>query len=130
MRLKLLIPTQVLVDEEAAKVVAEGEHGVFCLLPQHVDFLAALVPGLLAFENVAGNEQFAAVDQGVLVKRGQEVLVSARQAIRGTDLEQLRRTVREEFAMLDERERAAHAAAARLEATFLRSYLEFAEEHS
>lgn len=130
MNLKLLIPTQVVVDEEARKVVAEGEHGVFCLLPQHVDFLAALVPGLLAFEDAAGHERFAALDEGVLVKCGDEVLVSARQAVRGADLEQLRRTVRDEFAMLDERERAAQAAAAKLEASFLRSYLELAEEYS
>ena len=80
MRLKLLIPTRVVVDEEVAKVVADGEHGSFCLLPEHVDFLAALVPGLLAFEDEAGQERFVAVDEGVLVKRGDEVLVSTRQA--------------------------------------------------
>lgn len=129
MRLKLLIPTQVVVDEEVTKVVAEGEHGSFCLLPQHVDFLAALVPGLLAFEVEGDREQFAAVDEGVLVKRGDEVLVSTRQAIRGADLEQLRNTVREEFAMLGDRERAAKAATAKLEASLLRGYLELAEEN-
>jgi alternate F1F0 ATPase F1 subunit epsilon len=82
MRLKLLIPTRVVADEEVVKVVTEGEHGSFCLLPEHVDFLAALVPGLLAFEDEAGQERFVAVDEGVLVKRGDEVLVLARQASR------------------------------------------------
>lgn len=129
MRLKLLIPTHVVVDEEVEKVVAEGEHGSFCLLPRHVDFLAALVPGLLAFVDATGKELFAAVDEGVLVKRGEEVLVSTRQAVRGADLAQLRNTVREEFATLDERERAALAATAKLEASFLRGYLELTEEH-
>jgi F-type H+-transporting ATPase subunit epsilon len=128
MKLRLLTPTRVVVDEKVAKVVAEGEHGSFCLLPQHVDFLAALVPGLLAFADASGREQFVAVDDGVLVKRGDEVLVSTRQAIRGVDLEQLRDTVREEFAMLDDRERAARAATAKLEAGFLRGYLELVEE--
>jgi len=128
MRLKLLIPTRVVVDQQVRKVVAEGEHGSFCLLPQHVDFLAVLVPGLLAFEDEAGDEQFAAVDEGVLVKRGDEVLVSTRQATRGTDLTKLRNTVIEEFATLDDRERAAQAATAKLEASFLRGYLELAEE--
>lgn len=128
MRLKLLIPTQVVVDREVRKVIAAGEHGSFCLLPRHVDFLAALAPGLLAFEDETGEEQFAAVDTGVLVKRGEEVLVSTRQAIAGRDLEELRQTVSEEFSILDERERAAQAAMAKLEASFLRSYLEFSKD--
>jgi F-type H+-transporting ATPase subunit epsilon len=130
MKLKLLIPTHVVVDQEVTKVVAEGEHGSFCLLPRHVDFLAVLVPGLLAFEDECGQEQFAAVDEGVLVKRGDEVLVSTRQATRGSDLDKLRTTVREEFAALDDRERAAQAATAKLEASFLRSYLELVEQRA
>jgi F-type H+-transporting ATPase subunit epsilon len=128
MRLKLLIPTQVVVDEKVYKIVAEGEHGSFCLLPQHVDFLASLAPGLLVFEDETGREQFVAVDEGVLVKRGAEVLLSTRQAIRGGDLEQLRRMVHDEFATLDDRERAANAAVAKLEASFLRAYLELIGE--
>jgi F-type H+-transporting ATPase subunit epsilon len=129
-KLKLLIPTRVLVDQEVTKVLAEGAHGYFCLLPQHIDFLAVLVPGLLAFEDEEGREWFAAVDEGVLVKRGDEVLVSTRQATRGADLEELRSTVREEFATLDEHEQAAQAATAKLEASFFRSYLELAEEQA
>lgn len=128
MNLKLLMPTHVVIDRQVAKIVAEGEHGSFCLLPRHVDYLAILIPGLLEFEDESGNEQFAAVDEGVLIKRGDEVLISTRQATRGTDLEQLRKIVAEEFAILDDSQRAAQAASAKLEANFLRSYLEFAEE--
>jgi F-type H+-transporting ATPase subunit epsilon len=130
MKLKLLIPTDVVVDQAVTKVVAEGEHGSFCLLPQHVDFLAVLVPGLLAFVDEDSEEHFAAVDEGVLIKRGDEVLVSTRQATRGVDLDELRNTVREEFAALDDRERAAQAATAKLEASFLRSYLELVEQRA
>jgi F-type H+-transporting ATPase subunit epsilon len=128
MKLKLLIPSQVVIDEEVDKVIAESEHGSFCLLPRHVDFLAALVPGLLLFESPENGECFAAVDEGILVKRGDEVLISTRQAVRGADLEQLQSTVREEFAILGDREKAAKAATAKLEASFLRGYLELAEE--
>jgi F-type H+-transporting ATPase subunit epsilon len=128
MRLKVLSPTKVVVDEAVVKVVAEGEHGSFCLLPHHVDFLAALAPGLLSFESADGKERFAAVDEGVLVKRGNEVLVSARQVIAGLDLDALRHAVQEEFVKLDEQERAASAATAKLEASFLRGYLELTKE--
>src|SRR6056297_3098845 len=107
MRLKLLIPAKIIVDQEVMKVVAEGDHGSFCLLPKHVDFLASLVPGLLAFEDADGNEQFVAVDEGVLVKRGDQVLVSTLQSVRGGELQQLRHAVKEQFMILDESERAA-----------------------
>ncbi|TWU38344.1 F0F1 ATP synthase subunit epsilon [Novipirellula artificiosorum] len=128
MKLKLLTPARRVVDQSVTKIVAEGTHGSFCLLPQHVDFLAALVPGLLSWEDEAGVEHFAAVGDGVLVKQDNEVLVSSAQATAGTNLEQLKTTVREEFATLDDRQRAAHAATAKLEASFLRRYMDFAEQ--
>jgi F-type H+-transporting ATPase subunit epsilon len=30
-------------------VIAEAQNGSFCLLPHHIDFVAALAPGLLAY---------------------------------------------------------------------------------
>lgn len=116
MRLKLLVPTHVVIDQDVTKVTAEAEHGSFCLLPRHVDYMAALVPGLLGYEDDAG-ERFAAVDEGVLVKRGEEVLVSTRQAILGGELGQLRRVVHEQLEVLDEHARAAQSAVSKLEST-------------
>lgn len=124
MRLKVLVPTQVMVDEPVQKIVAEAENGSFCLLPRHIDFLAALVPGLLSFISESGTEAFLAVDEGILVKQGSEVLVSTRQAIRGGDLGRLRQTVTEEFEVLDDRERVYHSALVKLEANILRRLLE------
>jgi F-type H+-transporting ATPase subunit epsilon len=124
MRLRVLLPTQVLVDEEAAKVTAEAENGSFCLLPRHVDFVAALAPGLLAFEAPGGREEFLAVDEGVLVKCGEEVLVSTRRAVRSADLGALRETIDEQFRVLDDHERAARTATAKLEADLVRRFLE------
>lgn len=127
MKLKLLTPNRVLVDQQVVKVVAEAEDGCFCLLPNHVDFLAGLAPSLLSYETEEGRERFAALGEGLLVKRGEEVLVSAQQAVLGSDLGELRRTVAEEFRILDEKAKTAHSAVARLEASFLRGYLELTE---
>lgn len=129
MMLKLLTPVKIIVEErEVSKIVAEGEHGSFGLLPQHVDFLAAIMPGLLMFVDSAGQDRFVAVDEGVLVKKADEVLVSCRQAIQGTDLDQLEETVREEFIALDDTEREARAASAKLEASFLRNFVVYSED--
>jgi F-type H+-transporting ATPase subunit epsilon len=124
MRLKVLLPTEVIVDEEVAKVVAEAGNGSFCLLPRHVDFLAALVPGLLSFDTPEGEEVFLAVDEGILVKCKQDVLVSTRNAIRGPNLGELRKAVEEQFKVLDEREKMARSAVAKIEASFVRRFLE------
>ena len=124
MRLKLLLPTEVLVEARVSKVIAEAENGLFCLLPRHVDFVAALVPGILYYTTEEGQEQLLAVDEGSLVKCGDEVLVSVLNAVRGTDIEQLQATVTESFRNLDEDERRARSALARLEAGTLRRILE------
>ena len=125
MRLKVLLPHEVLVDEDASKIIAEAENGSFCLKPRHVDFVAALAPGLLSFVDAAGGEVFLAVDEGILVKCGAEVLVSCRNAVRGEDLGQLQQIVDQRFTALDEQERLARSAVARLEAGMVRRFIEF-----
>jgi F-type H+-transporting ATPase subunit epsilon len=122
MKLKVLVPSQILVDETITKIIAEAENGSFCLKPRHVDFVTSLVPGLLSFTPEHGEQVFMAIDQGTLVKCGMEVLVSTRNAVRGTDLESLKRTVAEQYQNIDDAERLARSALARLEAGVLRRY--------
>jgi F-type H+-transporting ATPase subunit epsilon len=128
MHLKILLPTEVLLDRDVSKVLAEGTNGSFCLLPRHQDFVTALVPGLLSFVADA-REEFVAVDEGVLIKIGNEVLASTRRAVRGPDLGMLRQTVEREFLELDERQRLTRSAMARLGADFARRLYELGKEH-
>ena len=127
MRLKLLTPTEVLVDEIITKINAEGPDGQFCLLPRHRDWVAALVPGLVGVVALDGGETLVAVDRGVLVKCGDEVLVSVRRAVRGGDLASLREVVETRFRRYDDQEKAARGAIARLEAGVIRRFLELQE---
>lgn len=127
MKLKVLLPDRVLVDEDAAKVVAEAENGSFCLLPRHVDFVAALTPGILSFVDERGREVFLALDEGVLVKQGHEVLVSTRRGVRGEQLGELRQLVEQQFQVMDEYEVKARSAMAKIEAGFVRRFLDLQE---
>ena len=127
MKLKVLLPDRVLVDEDAAKVVAEAENGSFCLLPRHVDFVAALAPGILSFVDERGREVFLALDEGALVKQGHEVLVSTRRGVRGEQLGELRRLVEQQFQKMDEYEVKARSAMAKIEAGFVRRFLDLQE---
>lgn len=124
MKLKVLLPTEILVDQEVTKVIAEAENGSFCLLPRHIDFVAALPPGILIFESAEGHEEFIAVDEGTLVKVGREVLVSTRNAVRSSELGTLKQIVEQEFRVLDDREKMAHSASAKLEADLVRRFIE------
>ena len=124
MKLKVLIPNEVFLDRDVAKVIAEAENGSFCLLPRHVDFVAALAPGVLVYETLDADERFLAIDEGTLAKCGAEVLVSTRSAVAGTDLGALEQIVAEQFEVLDDRERLARSASARLEAGLVRRFME------
>lgn len=128
MRLTVLTPVQVVVDCEVSKVVAEAQDGFFCLLPRHVDLVTALVPGILFYTVDGAGIQLLAVDEGTLVKCARHVRVSTRSAVKGPDLEQLAGIVEREFLELDERERLARSALARLEAGAVRGLLQ-AREH-
>lgn len=120
MNLKVLLPFRVFAEKTGvSRIVAETREGLFGLLPQRLDCVAALPPGILVYQTAAEGEVFLAVDGGVLVKAGDEVLVSVRRALGGSDLGRLREAVRREFLALDEDEQSARTVMARLESGFL-----------
>jgi F-type H+-transporting ATPase subunit epsilon len=77
--------------------------------------LQRLVPGILVYETKENGTVYVAIDEGVMVKAGDDVLVSVRHAIGGSDLGQLRDAVKREFLTLDEQERKVRTAVAKME---------------
>jgi F-type H+-transporting ATPase subunit epsilon len=124
MNLKILLPFEVFAEKtDVLRLVVETPQGSFGLLPQRLDCVAPLAPGILLYETVADGEVFVAVDEGVLVKAGAEVLVSVRRALGGKDLSKLRDLVEQEFSTLDERELSARSVMAKLETGFLNRFV-------
>lgn len=124
MNLKILLPFQVFAEKTGvSRIVAETSEGAFGLLPNRLDCAAALVPGILIYETGKEGEVLVAVDEGVLVKSGKDVLVSVRQAISGTDLGCLREAVEKEFLTVDEHEKSVLAVMTKLETGVLRRYI-------
>ena len=120
MSLKILLPFQVFAEKTGvSRIVAETNEGSFGLLPNRLDCVAALTPGLLLYETEADGEVCVAVDEGVLVKAGSDVLVSVRRAVGGVDLGRLRDAVEQDYLALDERERSVRSVTAKLETGFL-----------
>lgn len=129
MNLKVLLPFEIFAEEAGVlRIVAETREGSFGLLPRRLDCVAALAPGIFTYETGAEGMVYLAVDEGVLVKTGAEVLVSVRRAIRGTELGRLRDLVQQEFLTLDERERSLRSVVAKLESGFIRRFAEFHRE--
>ena len=129
MNLKVLLPFQVFAEKtDVARIVAETREGSFGLLPHRLDCVAALVPGILIYQTESDGEVLVAVDEGVLVKTGADVLVSVRRAISGTDLGQLHAAVAKEFLTLDENEQSVRSAVAKLETGFLQRFAKFQHE--
>jgi len=129
MHLKVLLPFQVFAEKtDVSSIVAETRDGSFGLLPHRLDCVAALAPGILSYTTESGGEVLLAVDEGVLVKTGTDVLVSVRRATGGTDLGQLHATVEKEFLALDENTQSVRSAVAKIESGFLRRFAQLQHE--
>ncbi len=129
MHLKILLPFGVFADKtKVSRIVAETRSGSFGLLHRRRDCVAALEPGILIYETEVDGEVFVAVDEGVLVKTGKNVLISVRQALDGTDLGKLRDAVEKDFLIETEEEQSARSVMAKLESGVLRRFATFQHE--
>lgn len=126
MHLKILLPFGVFADTTGiSRIVAETSEGSFGFLPHRLDCVASLVPGILSYDTVTGGESYIAVDEGVMIKTGLDVLISVRNAISGKDLYQLHRAVEQEFLSINEQEKNVRSALTKLESDFIRRLVEF-----
>ncbi|WP_084399057.1 hypothetical protein [Henriciella aquimarina] len=122
--LTVVTPTHIVTDERVRKVIAEATNGSFALLPRHVDFVAPLTAGILAFEPVSGGERFLGIDEGFLVKAGERVRVATHHALSESSLERLQERVHEEFEVHTAHALAARSALDRLETSLIRRFVE------
>ncbi len=126
LQLKVLLPYRVFLEaENLQEIVAESSAGSFGLLPNRLDCVASLVPGILMYQTKDGKKNYLAIHEGVLVKTGSAVLVSVRNAVGGVDLGKLHETIEKEFKHLDEEEVNVRSVMAKLETGFIRNFEKF-----
>jgi F-type H+-transporting ATPase subunit epsilon len=129
MHLKVLLPSEIFAEKTGvSRIVAETIEGSFGLLPHRLDCVAALTPGILTYQTEAEGECFVAVDEGVLIKTGLDVLVSVRRAQGGKDLGQLHHAVEQEYLTLNEEAKVVRSVMAKLETGLLRRLATFENE--
>ena len=122
MQITLRLPTRTLFEGTAQRLFAVAANGAFGMLPNHIDFVTALVPSVLVLSSTDGREQFFGIDEGVLVKQGHQVDIAIRRGVQGENLDSLHDTIRAIFIELDEEERVARSALSRLEAGIVRRF--------
>ena len=125
MNLRILLPYEIFAEKtEVLRIVAETREGSFGILPHRLDCMAAIAPGILTYETKEDGAVYVAVDEGVLVKTGADVLVSVRRAIGGTDLSRLHEAVKREFLTLDDEKRSVREALSKMEGGFITRLVE------
>lgn len=122
MQVTLRLPTRTLFEGAAQRLFAVAENGAFGILPNHIDFVTALVPSVLILTTMNGTEQFFGIDEGVLVKQGHQVDIAIRRGVQGEGLDSLHDTAQTMFVEIDEEERVARSALSRLEAGIVRRF--------
>lgn len=129
MQLKILLPHRIFLTQTGVRrIVVETNQGSCGILPNRLDCTAAIVPGIFTYETEAKEEFYVAMDKGVLVKAGREVLVSVHNAIGGRELGQLHEAVRQEFLHADEREQEIRSVLIKMETRFMRQFQKLKQE--
>ena len=124
MQVNIRLPQNLLFSGDAIKLTASAEYGSIGIWPNHADFVTALVPSVVVLIDQDNNELFFGVDEGLLVKKGHQVDLAVRRAIQSDDLATLRQSLADSFFEVDEQERSARTALAKLELGMVRQMSE------
>jgi len=129
MNLKVLLPFQIFAQETGvSRIVAQTREGSFGLLPHRRDCVAALAPGILIYQIASAGEVYLAIDEGVLIKTGADVIVSVRNVVSGTDLGKLHDVVEKQFLKLNEQQQSVRSVMEKMESNFIRRLAGFHHE--
>jgi F-type H+-transporting ATPase subunit epsilon len=129
MDLKIILPFRVFIEVKNVKrIVLETSEGFYGLLPQRLDCVAALVPGIFTYETEKNGDNYIAIDEGILIKTGAQVQVAVRNAIGGADLGKLHELIKKQFMNIDEKEKNVRLVMAKMESGFIKSLKKMRKE--
>jgi F-type H+-transporting ATPase subunit epsilon len=108
MRLRIVTPLSVVVDEDIDSLSAEDDSGSFGVMAGHAPFLTALSISIVSWRN-ADVERFCAVRGGVItVDKEARINIATREAVAGDDLMTLDAVVLTRFQSDADEERMEH----------------------
>jgi F-type H+-transporting ATPase subunit epsilon len=125
MKLRVLTPTEVILEQEVVHVTAEDPTGSLGIRPGHEALVTPLVPGVIHARNSSGQEQYVAVNGGVMLVGKDVIEIVSRQAIAGNDLQHLETHVVADFEKEILEDQANRVAFEKLRISFMRGVIEY-----
>ncbi|PRY80539.1 F-type H+-transporting ATPase subunit epsilon [Yoonia maritima] len=120
MRLRIITPLVVVVDEDINSLSAEDDSGRFGILGRHAPFLTALAVSIVSWRTTDA-ERFCALRGGVMtVGKASTIDIATREAVTGDDLATLDSDVLAQFRSDADDERTQHVEAMRLQFNAIR----------
>ena len=120
MRLRIITPLSVVLDEDIDGLRAEDASGSFGILAGHAPFLTALTTSIVSWRN-GESEHFCALRGGVMtVGDTSDIDITTREAVTGDDLATLDSEVLARFQSDEDIERSEHVEAMRLQFNAIR----------
>ena len=117
--LEIIAPHQVVLHRRVAAVQAADASGRFGTWPGHEDFLTILAPCVFRIRAEDGSESYAAVDGGVFLLEQGKISVATRDAVVADRLDEVADKAAAMLQNRKEKELAARAGFAELEASLL-----------
>ncbi|RFS20181.1 F0F1 ATP synthase subunit epsilon [Chitinophaga silvatica] len=122
LHLRILLPSQIFLEKtDVIRITVETTAGSYGFLPQRLDCTAALIPGILFYESVSDGEKYIAVEEGVIVKAGFEIMIAVRNAVGNASLGELKSLIDQKLKLADEKKVNMRSVIARLETSFVRN---------
>ncbi|MBF0498555.1 MAG: F0F1 ATP synthase subunit epsilon [Candidatus Riflebacteria bacterium] len=129
MHLKIMLPAKIFLEEfDVIRLLVETTRGNFGFLPRRLDCVLSIVPGILVYETKKNGVKHIAVDEGIMVKTGFNILISVRNALGGYEPGALRKSYLNDLSVIRERERDVRLAIAHLESDFMRRLVEVSQK--
>lgn len=122
MKLKIVTPLSIVVDEDIDDLRAEDASGSFGILASHAPFMTALAISIVSWRQ-AKRERFCAVRGGVLTVSGSEfttIAIATREAVVGDDLSRLGTDVLARFQSAADAEKVDHVETVQLQLNAIR----------
>jgi len=123
-KLRVLTPSEVILEQDVAHVTVEDPTGSLGIRPGHATLMTPLVPGVVVARTERGSEYYVAVNGGVMLVDKDAVEIVARQAIAGTSAAELESNVVAGFEKDSDDARANRAAFEKLRISFMRGVVE------
>jgi len=124
MKLRVLTPTEVVLDEDVQHVTVEDPTGSLGIRTGHAPLVTPLVRGILMARSLNGHTKYVAVDGGAVVVTRDGVEVVSRQAVLSDDLGHLEDTVLARFQQEADQDKTRHVAFEKMRINFMRQVLE------